>query len=401
MKPRKAQQQDNECNHFVRRLRLLYFLTCLGWIFAGCAAQKPLPVEVAVRWVADSADARRAMVEVSGISAASLKQVSEDAAQSRRLLAVYAGEPNPNFPPMAGSYEIQSGKLFFKPQFPLEPGVEYHAVFQPEQKPSITAIFQLPASGALPATVVSRITPSADLLPENLLKFYVQFSAPMRRGRIYDHIHLREASGEGGGEGREVDLPFLQIDEELWDSTMTRLTLFIDPGRIKRGVLPLEEVGPALEAGKRYTLVIDREWLDGAGMPLKESFQKTFNVGPPDREPIDPKRWQIQSPFAGTRDALSINFAESLDQALAQRLIAVALESGEIVAGEISLSEHERRWTFSPANSWRRGRYHLHIQTTLEDLAGNNIGKPFDVDTLAGTQRQIAASTARLTFEVR
>ncbi|HEX9002954.1 MAG TPA: Ig-like domain-containing protein, partial [Blastocatellia bacterium] len=192
-----------------------------------------------------------------------------------------------------------------------------------------------------------------------------------------------------------------QIDEELWDSTMTRLTLFIDPGRIKRGVLPLEEVGPALEAGKRYTLVIDREWLDGAGMPLKDGFQKSFSVGPPDREPIDPKRWQIQSPFAGTRDALSINFAESLDQALAQRLIAVALESGEIVAGEISLSEHERRWTFSPANSWRRGRYHLHIQTTLEDLAGNNIGKPFDVDTLAGTQRQIAASTARLPFEVR
>jgi hypothetical protein len=64
---------------------------------------------------------------------------------------------------------------------------------------------------------------------------------------------------------------------------MTRLTLFIDPGRIKRGVLPLEEVGPSLEAGKSYTLVIDREWIDGSGNPLQESFEKTFKVGPPDR----------------------------------------------------------------------------------------------------------------------
>jgi hypothetical protein len=50
---------------------------------------------------------------------------------------------------------------------------------------------------------------------------------------------------------------------------MMRLTLFIDPGRIKRGVLPLEEVGPALEEGKRYTLMIDRDLKDGTGNPLK------------------------------------------------------------------------------------------------------------------------------------
>jgi hypothetical protein len=332
-----------------------------------------------------------------------LKQTAEDAAQWQRLLAVYAGQVDANLPPMAGRYEVQSDKLRFTPQFPLEPGVTYRAVFHPEQisdagnagKPAITSVFQLPPEGGAPATVVSQITPSADLLPENLLKFYVQFSAPMSRGRIYDHIHLREASG------REIELPFLQIDEELWNPEMTRLTLFIDPGRIKRGVLPLEEVGPALEIGKRYTLVIDREWRDGAGNPLKQSFQKTFSVGPPDREPIDPKRWQMQPPPADTRDALSVNFAESLDYALAQRLIAVTLESGEIVAGQIALSEQERRWTFIPARSWQRGRYHLLIQTTLEDLAGNNIGKPFDVDMLSGTQRQIAASTAKLPFEVR
>ena len=66
----------------------------------------------------------------------------------------------------------------------------------------------------------------------------------MQRGHVYDHIHLL------GEAGKPVELPFLELDEELWDPEMTRLTIFIDPGRIKRGVRPLEEIGPALEAGK-------------------------------------------------------------------------------------------------------------------------------------------------------
>lgn len=350
--------------------------------------------EPAVRWMTDPVDVRKSFVEVSGLPPT---QLDADAAEWQRLLAVYAGDVNGNLPPMAGRYEVQSGRLRFTPQFPLAPGITYRAVFRPEQKSPITADFQLPASGGASATVVSQIYPSADLLPENLLKFYVYFSAPMSRGRIYEHIHLRESSSGGG---REIELPFLQIDEELWNPEMTRLTLFIDPGRIKRGVLPLEEVGPALESRKSYVLEIDRQWRDGAGNPLKESFQKNFRVGPPDREPIDPKRWQIQPPTADTRDALSVNFSEALDHALALRLITVTVESGERVEGKVALSEQEHGWTFIPANSWRRGRYNLVIQTTLEDLAGNNIGKPFDVDMLTGTQRQIAASTVKLPFDV-
>src|SRR5258708_25924823 len=114
---------------------------------------------------------------------------------------------------------------------------------------------------------------------------------------------------------------------------MTRLTLFIDPGRIKRGVRPLEEVGPALEAGKRFTLVIDSAWLDGTGNPLRESFLKTFEVGPPDRDPPDPAQWKIQPPKSSTRDALTLTFPEPMDHALAQRVICVTSGTGEVLAG--------------------------------------------------------------------
>jgi len=141
-------------------------------------------------------------------------------------------------------------------------------------------------------------------LPQNLLKFYLHFSAPMSRGHIYDHIHLLDQNGQA------VELPFLEIDEELWNPEMTRLTLFIDPGRIKRGVQPLEEIGPALEAGKSYTLEIDAAWRDNAGLPLRENFRKSFRVAAPDREPPAPATWKIRSPKAGTHAALNIGMPE-------------------------------------------------------------------------------------------
>ena len=182
---------------------------------------------------------------------------------------------------------------------------------------------------------------------------------------------------------------------------MTRLTLIIDPGRIKRGVRPLEEIGPALEAGKSYALVIGREWRDGAGNPLKENFQKAFKVAPPDREPPDPARWKIEAPQAGSRDHLAVVFPEPMDHALAQRLIRVAVEPGEIVGGKVSLEDQERRWKFTPDTVWRRGRYQIIIQTTLEDLAGNNIGKPFEVDLFEGVERRLSATTVKLSFEIQ
>jgi hypothetical protein len=291
----------------------------------------------------------------------------------------------------------------FEPQFPLEPGLVYRAVFRPDRLPGkskqtelLTAEFRRPPRDNTPTTVVSQIYPSSDALPENLLKFYIHFSAPMSRGRIYDHITLREKSS-----GKAIELPFLEIDEELWDPAMQRLTLFIDPGRIKRGVRPLEEIGPALEEGKSYTLIIDREWRDSAGKPLRETFEKQFYVGPPDREPLAPDTWRINPPAAETREALALIFPEPLDQALALRLIQVTDERGNPVKGSASVENRERLWRFIPLTSWRRGSYRIVVQTTIEDLAGNNIGKSFEVDLFEGVQRQLTAASVKLSFQIR
>jgi hypothetical protein len=367
-----------------------------------------VPQRLSIRWI--SGQSGKMAVEVSGLGAAILQQLRQskwDPPQWQRLLAVYAepggGTVDLGLPPMLGGYILESGLLRFEPRFPLESGIRYRAVLRPAQLPEgsepasepITAIFQLPQRQSNPTTIVSHVYPSAALLPENLLKFYVHFSAPMSRGHIYDHIHLRDETG------KEIELPFLEIDEELWDPTMTRLTLLIDPGRIKRGVRPLEEIGPALQDGKRYSLVIDRIWQDATGNLLKEGYEKVFKVGPPDRQPPDPAHWRIQPPKSATRDELTIMFLKPMDHALAQRVITVSGHAGAPIEGDTALEDEERRWKFVPANPWRPGRYQLLVQTTIEDLAGNNIGKAFEVDLFEGVQRRLTRSNVKLSFEVR
>jgi hypothetical protein len=381
----------------------LFIVAGIARPFVAAAAEPVLS------WVNDPADTNRWNVEVSRLSPSALqmlRRVNWTRAQWEQLLSARVVQDDlPSdigLPAMIGRYEVAAQVIRFVPQFPVQPGVKYRATFftaklHDLETPDriLTAVFQLGALATNATTVVQQIYPSADTLPENLLKFYLHFSAPMRRGHIYDYIHLRNAAGH------DVALPFLEIDEELWNPAMTRLTLFIDPGRIKRGVQPLEEIGPALEQGKSYTLVIDREWPDAKGALLKESFRKTFKVGPPDRTSIDITAWKIRAPKADARTPLTVTFSKPMDHALAQRVIRVADNSNELIDGKIVLDDHERRWTFIPNQTWRAGPHALLVEKTIEDLAGNNIGKAFEVDLFEGVQRRFTNETVRLPFEIR
>ena len=217
-------------------------------------AEKTLPARFSFEWSTNGAH----RVSVCGTNMGGLVLQKD----WRKLLQVSV-EPEDvrsaiGLPAISGEYLLDERCVYFKPQFPFQPGVRYRATFTPPGQKPISSVFQIPLVKREPTTVVSQIYPSADVLPENLLKFYLYFSAPMSGGHIYEQIHLTNEKGDA------VELPFLEIDEELWNADMTRLTLFLDPGRIKRGVKPLEEIGPALEEGKRYTLTIAREWLDGS-----------------------------------------------------------------------------------------------------------------------------------------
>jgi hypothetical protein len=287
------------------------------------------------------------------------------------VFAVYAGAGD--VPPMIGDYTVESGSLTFRPRYAPSPGMRVRAVFKDMER-----WFETPSSRLSPETRVQQVFPTASTLPENQLKFYIEFSAPMSQGQAWKHMRLLK------DDGRPVELPFLEVDQEMWDAESRRLTVLFDPGRIKRGVKPLEDIGPSIESGHGYTLVIDREWQDARGTPLVETHSKQFRVTKADRTPIQTSQWRIGKVRADTRDALVIRFPESLDAALARRLIWV-----EGVRGKVSLGPEERDWHFVPDQPWAPGPHTLKVDSALEDLAGNKLGRSFDVDTFQRVSRHV------------
>jgi hypothetical protein len=396
---------------------------------ASAADDGPSPAEgrstqpsPGLRWTSHKTDGTDAQVEAIGIDRKTLAAIAKSGMARERwmsCLAIRVVNDHPggaaDTPPLLGTYQIDGDLIRFVPRFPLEPGLRYRAEFDPARLDEIagtpaedtapvtpklrssarlSADFSPPRRPARPATTVSRIDPTRELLPENLLRLYIHFSAPMSRGDVYRHIRLLDAKG------RPIDTPFLELDEELWSRDGMRFTLLFDPGRIKRGLKPREDLGPVLEAGKSYQLVIDRGWLDAEGNPLKAEFRKTLRAGPPDETSPDPKTWDIRPPAPGTRDPLEVRFPEPLDRALLDRLLVVQDAAGKAVAGKISVEGEETIWHFAPADPWRAGDYRLVIGTELEDPSGNSVAQPFEVDAVNPISRRIASATVVRPFHI-
>ena len=174
----------------------------------------------------------------------------------------------------------------------------------------------------------------------------------------------------------------------------------MDPGRIKRGLKPREDVGPVFEAGRRYTLVIAREWLDAQGQPLAAEMRKPFDVLPADEAPVDVDAWRIETPGSGATGPLVVRFGEPLDHALLERVLRVVGPDGKQLAGTVEITDHETCWRFTPENAWTVGDYQLVADTILEDLAGNSIGRAFDVDVIEPVGQRITTETVTIRFSV-
>lgn len=350
-----------------------------------------------------------ASVEVAGLSSGDLGALSASTLTPdgwTALLRITVGDTdNTDRPAVLGTYAVGDGVLRFTPRFPFDPGQRYDVRLDPSRLPSsrgaadwrsqiIQASVALPAREGLATTRVLAVFPGADDVPENLLRMYIMFSAPMSLGGATGHVQLLDEHE------RAVEDPFLPLDVDLWNDNRTRYTVLFDPGRVKRGILPNEEMGRALAAGRRYTLVVDDGWRDAAGQKLAAPFRRSFRAGPPADDALDPQAWRIEAPRAQTRDPLLVTFPASLDHGLLQRALTVSL-NGERVTGEVQTDPGETRWRFSPAAPWRAGEYQLHASSILEDVAGNRIGRPFEVEELAAGRLRSEARSASLPFVVR
>ena len=380
---------------------LILVAACAG---AGSADRPTITVDL---------ESQPQVVEVRGLSRESLRRLQQLAPNDSAWPSVFAvrveqrDADTGRMQPVIGRYGTWDGRVRFEPRFPFAEGVRYRvdvdttaiarAAVQTGSTPQLTHRFALPSVEHPRTTRVVAVHPSGARLPSNLLRWYVETSAPMEVGSALDHIHLMDESG------REVRGAFLALDQELWDSERRRLTLLFDPGRVKRGVRTNLESGAPLVAGRRYRLTIDDGWTDGSGGRLASGFEHAFQAIEADRRSPDPDRWRLTLPGAGTRAPLVVAFGEPLDHALAIRLLTVLDPRGTLLQGSVALAEGDSVWTFTPGLDWAEGAYTLRVGGALEDLAGNNVVRVFDVDRLvdsAGVDRDVAGASRDVRFRV-
>jgi hypothetical protein len=269
-----------------------------------------------------------------------------------------------------GKHIITDDSIIFRPLIPFTPGLRYEIHSGNKLLGEIIIPLQVTTTNA---TVLS-VFPGADTLPENLLKIYISFSKPMQEGHALEHIRLLK-------NGRDT-LPsvFLDLQPELWNNERTMLTLWLDPGRIKRDLVPNKTMGPPLQKGQQYRLIIQPAWRSAEGDSTVQTLQKDFTTGSRDDLSPNPETWTINTPESGTAKNLEILFHEALDYVLAKNAIHILAADGKEMKGAIEVTPAGTIFRFIPEAAWKPGVYTISIEARLEDLAGNNLNRPFDND---------------------
>jgi len=97
---------------------------------------------------------------------------------------------------------------------------------------------------------------------------------------------------------------------------------------------------------------------------------------------------------------LSINMKSSLDYSLLNSTLHIVDEKGKTVLGKWKIEKEEKNVSFTPNEQWVNGSYQLQVESRLEDLAGNNINRPFDVDMKANKKQLSQEKVISLPFKV-
>ncbi|MBC7948621.1 MAG: Ig-like domain-containing protein [Chitinophagaceae bacterium] len=290
-----------------------------------------------------------------------------------------------------GEYRKSAGAVLFVPLLPFSQGLNYEIRIRGKAVASIS----IPSQESASKPNIVEVYPSGDTVPENLLKFYVQFSQPMKDGDALEHIRFTRNDDDSA-----MDV-FLDLRPELWNSERTILTLWLDPGRLKRGLQPNQRAGTPIREGKRYTLTILDTWTSANGRKLEKGFNKSFYVGGRDMESPSIVKWKTTLPRANSTDTFRVVFGEPMDQLTAIRAVRIINEEGEQVPGSINLNSDGSEFHFIPDAPWVPGSYDLDCLSIIEDIAGNNLNRLFDADLRTVTDNPNEGPRMSRSFIVR
>ncbi len=195
----------------------------------------------------------------------------------------------------------------------------------------------------------------------------------MRTGQSLEHIFLLDRKGDTM---RNV---FLNLQPELWDTSGNVLTLWLDPGRIKHGLVLNKKLGNPLTQHAHYKLVVSTTWKDTEGLNLAKTYTKSFIVGAADHDVPDIQKWTLSRPTLGTTNPLRVDTKEPMDHLLLAESLSIVDSNNEVIEGNV-LIKKDRIWEFTPIKAWHSGNYYLEAKARLEDLAANNLNRVFDRD---------------------
>jgi hypothetical protein len=213
------------------------------------------------------------------------------------------------------------------------------------------------------------ISPQARVLPANTLRFYVHFPRPGEAHFDRSQLWLLNE------EEQVVRDPFLVLSQELWSPDGRRLTVLMEPGRIKRGLGADPAHDPALVVGQRYSLIVTA---------LGQTASHTFGVSDPVLEAVNETCWRLVCPAVGSLDPVVVQFDRVMDAALCEAEMEIVAPSGEVVPARASLAPDGHAAQLIPHQPWRAGEHCLVVSERFEDVCGNRLGEALDHDLSAG-----------------
>lgn len=346
-------------------LRILFLIS----FFMGCSPDKS--ETITLRWQDEKA-----------IGILIPKSFVRDNSNLQDRLSVQLIQPGERSS-ILGEVKTENDHVVFEPLVPLTRGLRYEILVDNLQVGEV----EVPKNDSDAPELIA-IYPSQDTVPENLLKMYFQFSQPMVEDRSLSFITITSNNDTLTG-------TFLDLKPELWNTDGTVLTLWLDPGRIKRDLIPNKEMGNPLKAGRLYTLHISSSWTSKQGIQLKTNHSKNFVTASRDEQSPVPDQWTVGTPASATTEALKIDLKESLDFSVLMESISIFDAEKKAVSGKIQLENEERTLLFTPDNNWKAGEYTIMIESRLEDLAGNNLNRPFDRDVTVKKREDQATFTRK------
>jgi hypothetical protein len=356
----------------------------IGWglafcfLLLACTGNKQDKVNAGIVWENDRAVALTIpMAWFEKISPDSIKQSVQVRLQK-------------NDAAILGEYSTNDTAVVFHPVIPFTRGLHYEIWV----KGKLAGEVVIPGLSPGEAPVIEAIYPTRDTIPVNILKIHLQFSKPMQEGQALQKLLLIKNGHD------TVSSAFLELQEELWNKERNMLTIWFDPGRIKRDLQPNLTMGPPLEENANYVLIIKSDWQDTHGMAMGSDYRWEFVTGTPDTRSPDISQWKMTIPSQGSDQPLIINAGESLDYVLLTVAVQIMDERGSVIAGKIVPGDDQKVFSFIPSQAWKPGEYTLRVESRLEDLAGNNLSRLFDND-LSAKQPDVSVNLFARSFRVK